>query len=85
MSQFPRSLFPQFTEEEVERVRKIIKCPVNWTKYNKWVEAGRPYTEHDEILMDLKVENESSQTRSAGKSIDLYSFYYFISCICLVI
>jgi hypothetical protein len=76
-SQFPRSLFPQFTEEEIKEVIKFSKDSVNWTEYNKWVEAGRPYEEHDEVLMNLELEN-GSQARSAGKSIDLYSFCYFI-------
>lgn len=72
-----RSLFPQFKEEVLKKAIEISKCPVNWNKYNKWVEAGRPYEEHEEVLMNLKHEYES-QKRSVGKSIDLYSFYYFV-------
>ncbi|CAB5184152.1 hypothetical protein GLOIN_2v1777437 [Rhizophagus irregularis DAOM 181602=DAOM 197198] len=34
----------------------LLEASVNWTEYNKWVEAGRPYEEHDEILMNLEVE-----------------------------
>ncbi|PKY46780.1 hypothetical protein RhiirA4_461745 [Rhizophagus irregularis] len=57
-----RSLFPQFTEEELKKALKISKCPVNWVEYNKWVEEGCPYEEHDEVLLNLKAE----QTRSVG-------------------
>jgi hypothetical protein len=77
-SQFPRSMFPQFTEEELEKVSKSFKSSVNWTEYNKWVKAGRPFQEHDEIIMKQKLKNGSPHKRSASKSIDLYSFYYFI-------
>ena len=77
-SQFPRSLFPQFTEGELEKASKSFKSSVNWTEYNKWVEAGRPYEEHDEVLMNLELKNGSPQKRSDSKSIDMYSFCYFI-------
>ncbi|CAG8735633.1 uncharacterized protein OCT59_021068 [Rhizophagus irregularis] len=66
-SQFPRSLFPQFTEEDFKEASENFKSYVNWTEYDKWVEAGCPYEEHDEILMNLNLEhNGSSQTRSTG-------------------
>ncbi|CAB5116411.1 hypothetical protein RhiirA5_378585 [Rhizophagus irregularis] len=66
-SQFPRSLFPQFTEEDFKEASENFKSYVNWTEYDKWVEAGCPYEEHDEILMNLNLEhNGSSQTRSIG-------------------
>ncbi|GBC04172.1 hypothetical protein RclHR1_05550009 [Rhizophagus clarus] len=60
-----RSLFPQFTEEELKEAIEISKCPVNWIEYNKWVEEGSPYEEHDEVILNLKHEYES-QTRSVG-------------------
>ncbi|RIA86824.1 hypothetical protein C1645_807594 [Glomus cerebriforme] len=63
-SQFPRSLFPQFTEEELEEASKSIKASVDWTKFNKWIEAGEPFTEHDELIsMDQKLENGSPHKR----------------------
>lgn len=78
-SQFPRSLFPQFTEEDFKEASENFKSYVNWTEYNKWVEAGSPYEEHDEILMNLNLEhNESSQTRSTGKSILLFHFHVYV-------
>ncbi|EXX67892.1 hypothetical protein RirG_110250 [Rhizophagus irregularis DAOM 197198w] len=54
-SQFPRSQFSHFTEEE----------------YDKWVEAGKPFEQHNELLvyLDQKLEN--------GSLDDLYSFYYY--------
>lgn len=61
-----RSHFPQFTEKELKEAIEISKGSVNWIEYNKWVEEGRPYEEHDEVLMNLKLEYES-QTRSVGK------------------
>ncbi|CAG8684820.1 3522_t:CDS:2 [Rhizophagus irregularis] len=44
-SQFPRSQFSHFTEEE----------------YDKWVEAGKPFEQHNELLvyLDQKLENGS--------------------------
>ncbi|GET00734.1 hypothetical protein GLOIN_2v1474414 [Rhizophagus clarus] len=66
-SQFPRFLFPQFTEEELQEASKLIHSSVDWTEYNKWVEAGEPFKEHDELLpMNQKLENGSTQRRSAG-------------------
>ncbi|GBB91201.1 hypothetical protein RclHR1_18390002 [Rhizophagus clarus] len=65
-SQFPRFLFPQFTEEELQEASKLIHSSVDWTEYNKWVEAGEPFKEHDELLpMNQKLENGSTQRRSA--------------------
>ena len=60
-SQFSRSLFPQFTEEELEKASKSFKSSVNWTEYNKWVEVGRPFQEHEEIIMNQKLENDSQK------------------------
>jgi hypothetical protein len=71
-SQFPRSLFPQFTEQQLEEASKNFKSSVNWTSYKKWIEDGEPFVEHDEVINDLKLENGSgSQRRPAGKYIDL--------------
>ncbi|CAB5201103.1 unnamed protein product [Rhizophagus irregularis] len=66
-SQFPRSLFPQFTEEELQKASKISHSSVNWTEYNKWVKAGEPFKEHDELMsMNQKLKNGSTQRRLAG-------------------
>ncbi|RGB39194.1 hypothetical protein C1646_740246 [Rhizophagus diaphanus] len=62
-SQFPRYLFPQFTEEELEEASKRSRSSVNWTEYNKWVKDGKPYEEED--FIDQKCKNESQQ-RSVG-------------------
>ena len=40
---------------------------MNWPEYYKWVEAGKPFVEHDEIIMNQKLENESTHKRPAGK------------------
>ncbi|CAG8761876.1 hypothetical protein GLOIN_2v1488768 [Rhizophagus irregularis DAOM 181602=DAOM 197198] len=65
-SQFPRSLFPQFTEEELQKASKISHSSVNWTEYNKWVKAGEPFKEHDELMsMNQKLKNGSTQRRLA--------------------
>ncbi|RIA97995.1 hypothetical protein C1645_813376 [Glomus cerebriforme] len=52
-------------KEEIKSAIKISKDFVNWIVYNKWIDAGRPYEEHDKVLMNLEFENKSSQTRSA--------------------
>ncbi|CAB5205239.1 unnamed protein product [Rhizophagus irregularis] len=66
-SQFPRSLFPQFTEEELQEASKLSHSSVDWIEYNKWVEAGEPFEEHDELMsMNQKLENGSTQRRSTG-------------------
>ncbi|CAB4434912.1 unnamed protein product [Rhizophagus irregularis] len=66
-SQFPQSLFPQFTEEELQEASKISHSSVNWTEYDKWVKAGEPFKEHDELIsMNQKLENGSIQKKSAG-------------------
>lgn len=57
-SQFPQSQFSHFTEEE----------------YDKWVKAGKPFEQHDELLY---LDQKLSLKRPTGKSIDLYSFYYY--------
>ncbi|CAG8518710.1 15077_t:CDS:2, partial [Rhizophagus irregularis] len=56
VSQFPRSLFPQFTEQQLEEASKNFKSS-----------DGEPFVEHDEVINDLKLENGSgSQRRPAG-------------------
>ncbi|RGB39621.1 hypothetical protein C1646_754256 [Rhizophagus diaphanus] len=64
-AKFPKYLFPQFTEEEIEKATRIINSSVNWTEYDKWVKAGKPYQEHDELNIDQKLENESAHKRPA--------------------
>ena len=85
-TQFPRSQFPQYTEEQFERASKSFKSSVNWAKYKEWVEAGKPFKEHDELLSidqaDQKLEN-GSYNRPVGKSIEfvfipLPHFYVYI-------
>ncbi|PKY60932.1 hypothetical protein RhiirA4_485253 [Rhizophagus irregularis] len=60
-TQFPQSQFSQYTEEQLERASKSFKSSVNWAKYKEWVEAGKPFKEHDELLSidqaDQKLEN----------------------------
>ncbi|UZO18591.1 uncharacterized protein OCT59_009903 [Rhizophagus irregularis] len=90
-SQFPRSLFPQFTEEELQKASKISHSSVNWTEYNKWVKAGEPFKEHDELMsMNQKLKNGSTQRRLAGKYINFiftlqYSFVFMYNKIKLII
>ncbi|CAB4432737.1 unnamed protein product [Rhizophagus irregularis] len=64
-AKFPKYLFPQFTEEEIEKASKSINSSVNWTEYDKWIKAGKPYQEHDELIIDQKLENESAHKRPA--------------------
>jgi len=78
-SQFPRSLFPQFTEDELKEIGESLKSSVNWTEYNKWLEEGQPFEEHEEIELFINREHVSSQRQvSTGKSIYLCPFYCFI-------
>ena len=79
-AKFPKYLFPQFTEEEIEKASKSINSSVNWTEYDKWIKAGKPYQEHDELIIDQKLENESAHKRPASKLICIHSTISF-SCI----
>ncbi|PKY46034.1 hypothetical protein RhiirA4_460785 [Rhizophagus irregularis] len=67
MSQFSRSLFPQFTKQQLEEASKNFKSSVNWTSYKKWIEDREPFVEHDEVINDLKLENRSG-SQSAKKT-----------------
>ncbi|CAG8739662.1 hypothetical protein RhiirA1_464249 [Rhizophagus irregularis] len=62
-TQFSWSQFPQYTEEQLKRASKSFKSSVNWAKYKEWVEAGKPFKEHNELLSidqaDQKLENSS--------------------------
>ncbi|CAB5155640.1 hypothetical protein RhiirA5_361275 [Rhizophagus irregularis] len=70
-SQIPQSLFPQFTKEQLARASKSIKSSVNWTEYNKWVKAGKPFVEHDELMfIDQKRKNGSYRKPT---EIELYN------------
>lgn len=77
-SQIPQSLFPQFTKQQLARASKSIKSSVNWTEYNKWVKAGKPFVEHDELMFIDQKRKNGSYRKPTGKFIDLYLFYYFI-------
>lgn len=76
-TQFSWSQFPQYTEEQLKRASKSFKSSVNWAKYKEWVEAGKPFKEHNELLSidqaDQKLEN-SSYNRPVGKSIIEFVF-----------
>ncbi|GBB86587.1 hypothetical protein RclHR1_00130028 [Rhizophagus clarus] len=65
--QFPQSQFSHFTEKQLERASKNFKSSINWIKYKEWVEAGKPFKEHDELLSinqtDQKLENGSFYNR----------------------
>src|SRR6266542_2544935 len=67
------------SDEELERLREESKASINWTEVAKWNADGRPYEEHEEILMFLN-KNELTSLGSKGKPTDLYS----TSCICLI-
>ncbi|PKY40569.1 hypothetical protein RhiirA4_453962 [Rhizophagus irregularis] len=66
-SQFPRSLFFQFTEDELKKISESYKSSVNWTEYNKWLKAGQPFEEHEEI--ELFTNGSSQRQVSAGTEI----------------
>jgi hypothetical protein len=75
-SQFPKSLFSHFTEDELKKISESYKSSVNWTEYNKWLKEGQPYEEHEEI--ELFTNGSSQRQVPAGKSIYLCLFYCFI-------
>ncbi|GES85137.1 hypothetical protein GLOIN_2v1488768 [Rhizophagus clarus] len=60
-SQFPRSLFSHFTEDELKKISESLKSSVNWTEYNKWLKEGQPFEEHEEIELFINRGNSSSQ------------------------
>jgi len=35
----------------------------NWTAFTEWIEEGRPYEEHEEVLLLLKRNGVSSEAR----------------------
>ena len=37
-------------EEKVKKLNEELKASVNWTELAKWIEAGEPYEEHEEVL-----------------------------------
>ncbi|CAB4391491.1 unnamed protein product [Rhizophagus irregularis] len=52
-------------EKEIEKASKSINSSVNWTEYDKWIKAGKPYQKHDELFIDQKLEIESAHKRPA--------------------
>jgi hypothetical protein len=66
------------SDEELKRLREKRKASINWAEVAKWDAKGRPYEEHEEILLFLN-KDELTNLGSNGKSTDLYS----TSCICL--
>jgi hypothetical protein len=64
--------------KEIKKVVKISKDSVNWTEYNKWVKAGRPYEE-----LNLEPKNGYPQKRLVSLLICTHSVTSFL-CICLV-
>ncbi|RIA88312.1 hypothetical protein C1645_739508 [Glomus cerebriforme] len=64
-SQFPKSLFSHFTEDELKKISESYKSSVNWTKYNKWLKEGQPFEEHEEIEL---FTNGSSQRQVSAES-----------------
>ncbi|PKK58754.1 hypothetical protein RhiirC2_795816 [Rhizophagus irregularis] len=64
-----------FTEEQLARASKSIKSSVNWTEYDKWVKAGKPFVEHDKLMFIDQKRKNGSYRKPTGKFIDLYSLY----------
>ncbi|GES80024.1 hypothetical protein GLOIN_2v1774321 [Rhizophagus clarus] len=49
------------------KISESYKSSVNWTEYNKWLEEGKPFEEHEEIELFINRGNGSSQGQvSAG-------------------
>ena len=69
------------SDEELKRLIEESRASINWTEVAKWDAEGRPYEEHEEILLFLNKDNKDELINlgSTGKSTDLYS----TSCICL--
>jgi len=55
-------------EEEVKKLKEELKASVNRTELAKWIEAGEPYEEHEEVLLFLD-QNERTYSGSVGKSL----------------
>jgi hypothetical protein len=47
-------------EEEVKKLKEELRASVNRTELAKWIEAGEPYVEHEEVLLFLN-KNELTQ------------------------
>jgi hypothetical protein len=67
-------------EEELKKYNEVLKASINRTELAKWIEAGEPYEEHEEVLLFLN-QNERTYSGSVGKSL-IYIILYF--CIYLI-
>lgn len=55
-------------EEELKKLKEELKASINQTELAKWIEAGEPYEEHEEVLLFLN-QNEHTYSGSVGKSL----------------
>ncbi|GBC47015.1 uncharacterized protein OCT59_002323 [Rhizophagus irregularis] len=53
------------SDEKLKKLKEELKASINWSEVDKWNADGRPYEEHEEILMFLN-ENEFISLESNG-------------------
>jgi hypothetical protein len=56
-------------EEKVKKLEEKLKASVNQTELAKWIEAGEPYEEHEEVLLFLNQNECTTCSESVGKSL----------------
>ncbi|PKC61528.1 hypothetical protein RhiirA1_398353 [Rhizophagus irregularis] len=54
------------SDEKLKKLKEELKASINWSEVDKWNADGRPYEEHEEILMFLN-ENEFISLESNEK------------------
>ncbi|PKC12292.1 hypothetical protein RhiirA5_373186 [Rhizophagus irregularis] len=54
------------SDEKLKKLKEELKASINWSEVDKWNADGRPYEEHEEILMFLN-ENELISLESNEK------------------
>ena len=65
-------------EDQLNKLRESYRASVNWTEHAKWIEAGKPYEEHEEVLLFLK-QNEPTNSKTVGKSLIYVILIYMLT------
>ncbi|RGB29308.1 hypothetical protein C1646_766743 [Rhizophagus diaphanus] len=53
-------------EERIKKLRKEWKASVNRVELAKWIEAGQPYEEHEELLLVLNQNEHTTCSESVA-------------------
>ncbi|GET03226.1 hypothetical protein GLOIN_2v1551446 [Rhizophagus clarus] len=61
----------EISEEELKELRESNRSVIDWVAYSQWVEKGKPYEEHEEVLLFLNQEKRENDIACSKPDDDI--------------